>query len=603
MATLLRPEALKLMFQGHKKGMTYVEAAKLYYSIRVHADGEMPIRLIKSQRPNESKEVMDYRFKIYEPETLNPVEKVFNVLEKIRRSPDWMMHFNEENTPAIIDPRETLKQYVTSKYPTYGSLENWLFEEVLRVAGIDANAVIAVIPKDYQVLPNQYIEPVAKLFPCTCVVDFVPDDYAVLKSEELSSLLSPEQQQTRIISAQTSSKPLEDKEFDDFRVGQVYYHINTVFFEKWEETSDSKYQLTAKIAHGLNKLPVFQMGGKFVKRVGNNILKKSPLQSMVPHLNKAARESSDLDAGVIKHLHLQKWRINSTPCQTCDGVGKIPGGNNVVCNKCKGSGVATGNSPFDEIIVKPSSIGDPTTPIPPVGYVALDPEILRLQNERIEKHLYKALSSINMEHLAEVPLVQSGVAKGMDRDEATTIVYMFAEYLTKVANDSIYFINELRYQNLIPNEEKRKAMLPIIPVPEKFDIINTSFLLDEYKASKDAGLNSTILAHQQIEIASKKFYANPNTASIVNTIMDLDPFPDKTIEEKGLMASQGLAAKEDIILSNYISGFVNEAIENDPQFLTKSKKEKRDVLLGLAKQKLESLNSGKQISQDIFPQN
>lgn len=608
MATILQPEQLKALFTGTRKSVVFYQACAIYHRLRLHAEGEMPIHLIRNARPNESEEVRLYRERIYEPETVNPIERVFGVLEKIRRSPDWMMRFNEDDTPKLIIPEETLQQYLVNNYPIYGSFENWLFEEALRNTGIDANSIIAIIPLNLAIAADKYLQPTAQIYNANKIVEFVPDDYCIIKSDEFSSLLPPDIQQSKLTAMMNdmsviteTTNPIERQLYETFTQGQVYYHINTVEYQKWEVTTDGMFQMTAKLVHNLKGLPVFQMPGKFVKRIGSSILKKSPLYAMVPHLNKAARESNDLDAGIIKHLHLQKWRINNTPCPICQGKGKVPSANApITCNTCKGSGMSTGSSPFDEVIIKPAALGEASVPTPPVGYVALDPEILKLQNERVKEHIYKALESVNMEHLSDVQLNQSGLAKTMDKDEATTLVYMFGEYLTQIANISVFWINELRYSGIVPDKDTRRAMLPIIPVPEKFDVINSSFLLSEYQTGKTAGLNSTILAEMQKEIAQKKFYANPKVAAAVQTVMDLDPFPDKTIEEKGLMESQGLAAKVDIILSNYISDFVGQLLETDEKFLTKTKTQKREALLALAKIKVSELDTATQVGADVL---
>jgi hypothetical protein len=602
MPTVLTPEELKARFTGIKKNLIYDEAVVIHNKLRVHADGEIPILLIKNARPNESEQVRDYREKIYEAETQNPVERVIGLLEKIRRSPDWQIRFDEE-VPPIINSEETPAKYLTEKYPVYGDIEYWLFEELLRNLALDANGVVAIIPKDFKPMAdNEYMQPVACIFNCKNVIEFIPNDIAVLKSDDLSSLLSPEMQQQRILAARSIRSMANGVDY--FIAGQVYYVITTSVYQKWEENSDSKYQLTEQIPHGLNALPVFQMPGKFVKRVGSYMLKKTPLYPMVPHLNKAARESNDLDAGVIMHLYLEKWRINNVPCKTCNGSGKIASeGGPSPCKTCDGTGFANGKSPFNEIVVKAASIGEQNVPIPPLGYVEKNPEILKVQNERIKDHLYKALASVNMEHLGETPLSQSGVAKQYDRDEVNNLIYTFAGAICNVANRAIYFINELRYSNLVPDAEKRKKLLPIIPVPEKFDVVNTTFLIGEYATGKTAGLNAIILSEMQKEIASKKFYANPEVAAYVQTVMDLDPFPDKTIEEKAMMESQGLATKNDIIMSNYISDFVRLAMEDDPDFASKKDAQKREVLDKYAAEKVAELSTSTQLMQDIIPGN
>lgn len=598
MPTVLNSEKLKALFDGKSKRLIYDEAVKAHNKLRVHADGEMPIKLIKNARPNESKEVMEYRQKIYESETQNPIERVLGVLEKIRRSADWMMRF-EDKIPAIINKDETLEKYIKEKYPQYTSLENWLFEECLKTIALDANAVIAIMPLSFDNNAVDYVQPYAQIFGSSAVVDFVTDDFAVLKSEELSSLLTPDKQQSML---NTSKAPLSQFNPDNdetFTIGQVYYVINTIRYEKWE-TNGEKFQLTKIYNHGLKGLPVFQMPGKFQKRVGSNILKKTPLHSMVPHLNKAARESNDLDAGVIMHLYPEKWRINNLPCTECNGTAKKPTANgHKECEKCSGTGMANGKSPFNEIVIKPASLGEQNIPTPPIGYVVKDVEIIRLQNERIEKHIYKAYKAVNMEHLDEVQLNQSGTAKQYDRDEVNNLITTFAEAIVYCADKVVFWINELRYQ-IIQNPADRKKLLPMIPVPEKFDVLSSSFLITEYSTAKNAGLNPIILAELQKEVAQKKFYANPDVAMFIKMAMELDPFPDKTIDEKSMMASQGLATKEDTIMSNYIVVFIKRAMLEDPDFVAKPIAEKQAKLLEYAKEKTAELNEAKQLMADLF---
>jgi len=457
MATVFTPAELRARFIGQKRGLIYDEALDIYNKLRIHADGETPILLIKKARPNESEEVRIYRNDIYESETQNPVERVLGVLEKIRRSPDWMMRFDEE-IPAIINKEETPKKYLTENYPVYGDIEYWIFEELLRALSLDGNAIICVMPKTFaQPEGNEYLEPIAKIFNCKNVVDFVPDDYCILKSDELSSLLNPDEQQLRLTNGKATIFLTEGREI--FVPGQVYYLITNSSYQKWEETQDGKYNLTMNFPHTLKDLPAFQMPGRFVKRVGDYTLKKTPLFPMVPHLNKAARESNDLDAGVIMHLYLEKWRINNVPCSTCSGTGKtLNDGIANECKSCKGTGYANGKSPFNEVVIRPAALGEQAIPTPPLGYVDKNPEILKIQNERIEQHIYRALCSVNMEHLSDAQLNQSGTAKAYDRDEVNNTIYTFATMLTAVTNAVVKHIIDLRYGGIIASPEERAKL-------------------------------------------------------------------------------------------------------------------------------------------------
>lgn len=616
MPTTLQPADLSAMFKGQKRNLAWYDAVSIYHQLRVHADGELPIWLIKEARPNESEAVQQYRQRIYEPETQNPLERVIGVLEKIRRSPDWMIRFNED-VAATIPQGETLKDYLTENYPVYDSIENWLFEEALRNVALDANAVCVVMPRNLHVADTEFVEPVAAIYNAPKIIEFVPDDYCVLKSDEYSSLLPPDLQQSRQtqIMAATEYTPNTGVQ-PDFRSGyrklynlpyplisQVYYVITTTDFQKWEETTDGKHQMTGQYIHNLGVLPAFQLPGKFFRRMGKSVIKKTPLFPMVPHLNKAARESNDLDAGVIMHLFPEKWEIDNSECRDCKGVGTTPSAQGpTVCKTCEGSGRGNSKSPFNVVRIKLASLGQPNVPVPPVGYVAKDSSIIDLQNTRVEKHIYRALEAVNMEHLSDTQLNQSGTAKAFDGDEVNNMIYQFAGNLVYVLETVIYFINELRYQYLLADEQKREMNLPVIAVPEKFDVVTTAYLIEQYQNAKNAGINSIMLRELQMDLSQKMFYANPDVAKHVQTIMELDPFPDKTIEEKSLLEAQQLATKEDVILSNYIADFVNQAKEDDPKFLDKTKTQKREILLGYAKKKNDLLNTAKQIQQDMFQQ-
>jgi hypothetical protein len=172
--------------------------------------------------------------------------------------------------------------------------------------------------------------------------------------------------------------------------------------------------------------------------------------------------------------------------------------------------------------------------------------------------------------------------------------------LTAVTNAVVKHIIDLRYGGIIASPEERAKLYPVVPVPEKYDVINSSFLINEYQVAKTAGLNGIILAEMQKEIGQKKFYANPKVSEFIQSVMDLDPFPDKTTEEKGAIEAQKLATKEDVVLSLYISDFVRRAQEEDENFSSKSDIEKREKLLEYAAEKVEELSAAAQIQQDLF---
>jgi hypothetical protein len=93
---------------------------------------------------------------------------------------------------------------------------------------------------------------------------------------------------------------------------------------------------------------------------------------------------------------------------------------------------------------------------------------------------------------------------------------------------------------------------------------------------------------------------NRRYLDFVETTMELDPFADKTVEEKALMLSNKMAKDVDIILSIYISDFVKEAMEENKDFNDMTTKEKRVILDQMAQDKLDSMSPAKQVMTDIL---
>jgi phage repressor protein C with HTH and peptisase S24 domain len=62
-------------------------------------------------------------------------------------------------------------------------------------------------------------------------------------------------------------------------------------------------------------------------------------------------------------------------------------------------------------------------------------------------------------------------------------VNSIAEDLVRNIDNVYHFINEYRYRTIVPNEEKRRAMLPHVNVPTKFDIANTTILMQELQGA------------------------------------------------------------------------------------------------------------------------
>jgi len=237
-------------------------------------------------------------------------------------------------------------------------------------------------------------------------------------------------------------------------------------------------------------------------------------------------------------------------------------------------------------VIKPPSLDDQSLTPPFAGYIEKNTEVPKLMNDHIIEHIYSSLSSINMEFLATTPLNTSGKAKELDRQELNNFVYQVAYYLVNsILKPAIFRINELRYAEIIGDID-RKAQLPEIAVPTRFDLLSDSVIGEQLREARDAGFDSTIIDALEIHYAAKVFKSDAKIAQKIKTIKELDLFSGKTDQEIADGVLSGIITKEDAVYHQYLNYFVDEAINEDDNFLNLAFSEKASIIRQKAKQKI-----------------
>jgi hypothetical protein len=192
-------------------------------------------------------------------------------------------------------------------------------------------------------------------------------------------------------------------------------------------------------------------------------------------------------------------------------------------------------------------------------------EIAKLQDERVRKHLFDALATLNMEFLAETPLNQSGAAKEVDKDELNNFVNSIAEDLVRIMDNIYLYICDYRY-GFIEDVEKRHTQIPSVNVPTKFDMLSSNYLLAELTAAKTGGISPVIKKALEIEFAKKKFNTMPEISEFSQLTFELDPLYGLTEDEKFLRKSNGGITELDYIISCNITSFVQRAMNENKAF-------------------------------------
>lgn len=558
-------EKLQLYFNAN--GSMYplfTDSVKLYNDLRVHADGEFPKLMIEERRPSESEEILEYRKTTYKPVTKFPVSKVVGSFGKIRRSPDWAIDFPKKASTKIADD-ETLEEYCTKRLPGYGSIDSWAFGILLKQNLIDANAVIAVIPLN-SIIGTEYSMPVPILFNSDQVMEYnEKEKFAILKSKRKVNYYD---------------------ESNTAKIGDIFYYIDDaeiIIYEQGAQGFTPTFQQPNTIG---NQWPVFKVKSEAFKQYDNMSLCRSRLDAMVPFLDEAACEYSDLKGSKIQHLYPLFWYFQNKECNACSGSGKTPTENGPVpCSSCSGGGKVK-FSPFAHIQVDPAGVGNQANPIPPAGYIQKDTVILELQEKSVDKNLLKALGAVNMQFLDQTPLSISGDAKQVDREELNNTVYNVAEDLVYSIDKVIYFINEWRHFWHLPDAKTRAEQLPSIAVPQNFDLLPEDYLMKEVTDARTAKVNPLLIATLEQQLAAKKFYNQPSLAQNIQLYFDLDPLPGISVDEKMSLISNQAITKIDFIISSYMPSFIKRAIREDAGFDKKPYEHQIKVLTKYAEEKV-----------------
>jgi hypothetical protein len=433
------------------------------------------------------------------------------------------------------------------------------------------------------------LNPYPEIFECCVVVVFVAEDHAVLNDPIGCYYM-----------AKKGNKMVEE-------FGKAFYVVDNISIQKYEQV-DGKGTMNIVIdyAHGLGYMPCFKLGGVICEAQGSEYLYESRISGVLPELNEAVREYSDLQAAKVLHVYPEKWQFTNNECGSCKGLGRrqnpawhqgcdVSIQAQVDCEACKGIGyVAAG--PYAIQLVKPLGAmdGNKTVPTPPAGYVEKDVEIVKLMEDSVRQHIYDGLASINFQELAEVPLAQSGVAKTVDRDEQNNTVHAIAEDLVKIMDRVYSMIADYRYLTIYSFEDIDE-MLPAIAVPEKFDLFSISNLQADLKNAKDSKLNPVIQNAMEVDYAGKLFNNDSSIRDMVALTIKLDPLPNISEDEKMSRLSNKGILPESYIISSNINEFVQRAIDEDEKFVEKTLKEQKVVMLKYATEVLGKLDTAKQI--------
>ncbi len=532
----------------------YVENVDQASQMGVHIKGDSPTHLLEAYRPNEPKEVRNYRLNIYEPITKTQGKRIVNVLAKIQQSSNYSIKFPEQKN---VSEDDSLEQYTTKEYPHFGSITDWAFNVALKQNLLDANSLVVVMPL---VIPDDnvtFLKPFTFIYRSDQVLDYGLNYYTLLLDEK------------NVVSDVPLNIWLIVTDNQILKITQV-------------STSDpSKVEIDILFEFSFGEVPAYFMKGDYREETIPYAY-DSYISGILPTWNKAIRMDSDLDAQYNQHLFLERVEIEvecTAQCQMSEELGfniRLVNGKEVVCNSCNGKGFINGRSPLGVTSVRKDAFeGENSGEFPGVTYIEKPTDIVELTEKKVADLLSQGFQAINMDIIDKVGENQSGTAKVIDRSELNS-------FLNKVSDnlfDNIIF-NAYKFISLWRFNVVNEVTFPVINKPTNFNALNEGMLIEEIKTISEAGLDTT---QYELDLIDKK-YPNDKEKQLYNkNVLTLDPLAGRTEEEKVDIRLSGGVTQEQFIISSNIRGFLLDAIEKDEDFLLKSREEKQNKLNELAK--------------------
>lgn len=588
------PQDLKNYRKGDLRHVFYDRSCQTADAIKVHSEGLFDAALLRNRRPNEPIQVFEYRKMIFEAITKPSFTRVFSSLQKIRRSGDWNIDYGDkENEFTKISPGEKLSDYCEEDFPYFKSVTNWIFNLELRKYMIDANAVMLVMPLDTQPQENERLEPFPVIFDSHYVLDFREEDFCVLKNPAGTTYYS-------------QGSPIQ---------GESYYFVSTERIQRYDQ-ADGRYNFNLNLdyVHELGFMPAQKLGGVIIDQAADQFFYESRIAAMVPELNEAMREYSDLQAAKVLHIYPERWEYSNIECPQCQGKARVInpvwvddcvdcGPQWLECSTCHGTGIFKNAGPYEKMMIRPNNTGmgeAPTVPIPPAGFIEKDVEIIKIQDTGVTDHIYRALAAINFEFLANTPLNQSGTAKEVDKDELNNTVNSFAEDVVKTMDFLYKTIAYYRYGYQYGYDGEIDEMLPNIAVPVSYDLLGNYASQSTLVQARAAGANPVILNALEAEYASKVFYSNPEVKDNLLLELTLDPLPNVAQSDKVLMLTNKGIDQLTFTMSCSIHQFIQRALDEHTDFLKMDPGDQSNIIEGYAQEMIDAQLAAIKVQRSIF---
>lgn len=527
---MIKDSILKnIIFDNERKFNHYHKRLQIRDDLFAHAyaDKSVLMNFIEDFFPSEPQEIREYRKNTLSAVTNTYYTKIINTITRIRNSKTFNVDYADEN----------IEMYFENINDTNKDIISYFFDYLFKPCITDANSFIVIFDTHIY-------------FYDTKNVIFYDDENLLIQISEKEYYLY------------------------DFEGRKIIKHVDDE--DKFEVYDDIDFSFEN------GKKYWFKSGGDVntVCHKSNDVIYDSILQSIAIYFRDAIIQYSDKQAGVKEHLFPLFWTAVSDDCTRCKGSGMCEYQDeqynirSATCSDCGGTGkIAKGM--FSQLIINESLFSE-KTPIPPAGYIQKDFASIEFLNRDYKENIYAGLSSVNMEHLFDVPLSQSGIAKEIDRKE-------FYSFLNRVLNWCVYIINNI-YEHAMyfyavkNNIEDYYDITPYL-------IATKTLNIDDDNDNDTLAAQNSILKKQKINDYIENNIVDEDKRKIAKIINELDTHSELTTQEKLSLYEKNIIDENEIYILMNIERIVKELYYLDEKFSDMSYIEKNEKLYEYAKTK------------------
>lgn len=498
----------------------------VYTAMAVHTKKGAPTKLISTQRPNETKEILDYRICNHRAITYGSMNRALDELYRIVSGISYKV-----NAP------ENVVQLMGQKKFNNLTFNLFLQQFVLRKMIEDPNGLLVWLPsgdgiytKREKAIPMPYVV-------SSCNIHHISQDVISFLSDEKSEVITQ----------------VDKKNNTTAYDGIVFYVLTKDAFFKLIQVgkkADNKFELQLVYEHAIGEIPYCVLGGDMSDAGYYN-------SYFAPYLacgDEAICRFSDWQATMVMSSFpfIEEFQVE---CEVTDAP-IIKDSNPISATEEKFSGKKYTlkphtKSPLGTIIRKanidknnPFAEGglDPT--IPSMRFIQANPDTAKYAGESWQMLIEMAEDAL---HLNLGRGLLSGDAKAEDKTAQTTMI-------AKIGNnffDNIMLSSAI-YVDAYYNYRKANHEEISIDKPSTYDIKTEGDIVNEITVLKEKMAPAFFLQESTLDLAAKRFSGNRLSQKIFSVISLADPLYIYSIPDKQTMALSGVITKEAYIKSIYI---------------------------------------------------